>query len=127
MTEHSYTIDSSIWLAYFLTENEKVRVVIDSSDNILFTSVISLCEVKRKLIKLKKRRKSIEKALLFMRNNSIIIPVDDEVSTDAAKYCIKDNLHTIDALIYSTSTKRQSILITADYDFKKLKNTRIIR
>lgn len=127
MTESRLLVDSSIWLAYFLAATEEVEDVIDSEENMLYTSVITLHEAKRRLLQMKYTLQQTEKAIQHIKENSVITPVDDEIALKSVTHCIKEKLHTIDAIIYETALQNKCTLITGDYDFKNLKNTIILR
>lgn len=126
MSGYRLLLDSSAWLSYFLAADEKVKEVVDSEENTLFTSVITLHEVKKKLIREKHTDAQITKALGFIKENSIVLQVDDDIAEQSVKYCIKDGMHTIDALIYESGRKNNCIVMTGDHDFKGLENVEII-
>ena len=46
----SKILDSSAWLSYLFAENDEIKEVIDSNE-MLYTSVISLFEIRRKLLR----------------------------------------------------------------------------
>mgnify|MGYP001591204440 FL=1 len=46
--------------------------------------------------------------------------IDAEISEDAVEFSLKNNLHTVVALIYSSALKNNSMLVTLDNDFKGL-------
>lgn len=126
MTDARFLVDSSVWLAYFLGENEQAATLIDADDHLLYSSVISIHEVSRKLSRLGKTSSQIRKALDFIRESSLVIPVDDAITEKSAIHYLTHGLHTIDALIYETARQNNCVLATADYDFKKLDNVELI-
>jgi predicted nucleic acid-binding protein len=113
-------------MAYFLATTEKVRNLIESDDSLLYTSVITLHEVKRKLLKMSYTPQQAEKTIQFIKENSVIIQVDDTIALESVRHCMKEKLHTIDAVIYETALQNKCTLMTADYDFKNLKNVEIV-
>ncbi len=127
MIGHRILADSSIWLAYFLAVAGEVKEVIDSEVAILYTSVVTLHEVKRRLLNLGYTSPQVEKAIQFIKENSIIVPVDDKIALESVKHCIRHKLHTIDALIYETALENNCKLITADNDFKDLNDTLLLK
>jgi predicted nucleic acid-binding protein len=127
MTGTKLLIDSSIWLSYFLGAKEKVATLIDSEDNTLYTSVISLHEVRKKLVKMNNTNEQITKSIAFIKQNSILILIDDKIAEASVAHCTEHGLHTVDALIYETAVENNCTLLTGDYDFKNLPNTEIIR
>ena len=84
------------------------------------TSAISLFEIKNKLVKDKIDLVKLKRSLEFIKKRSLIMNIDAEISEDAVEFSIKNNLHTVDALIYSSALKNNSMLVTLDDDFKGL-------
>ena len=120
-----YFLDSSVWLAYFLAASEEIKKLIDSN-TVLFTSAISLFEIRKRLIKENLQNKKIAQACEFIKENTIIIDIDTEISEKAVAISIKDKLHTVDALIYTSAIVNNAILVTADKkDFSSLNNVKI--
>jgi len=126
MTASRYVIDSSVWLSYFLSPDVDIAGIIDSPENTLFTSAVSLLEVKRRLIRLKKGGSQIQAALEFMLANSLIVDADCDLCLDAADICVADGLHTVDAMIYACAKKTGSTLATGDRDFEGLADVELI-
>jgi len=126
MTGFRLLADSSVWLSYFLAASEEARGVIDSEENILYTSTLTLHEVKRRLLRLKKTVKQADAATTFIKENSVITPVDEEIALSSVTHCLKHRLHTVDAIIYETARQNKCTLATGDNDFKNLKNVKII-
>ena len=119
-------LDSSIWLAYVYGPNEKVKQLVDSDEEILI-SVLSLFEIKRKLLLNGLPIQKIDKALSLMRGRSLVIDVNRVVSESAAQISFHHKLSTADAIIYATTLEKKSLLVTADNDFVHLPNVRIIK
>lgn len=120
-------LDSSVWLGYFLGNIPETRNVVDSEETILFTSIISIHEVFRKLKKLGRTEKETCGAIRFIEDNSIIVGLNKEIAIAAAKNCEKYGLHTIDSLIYSSAMETETTFATADNDFRKTPKTRLIK
>ncbi|MBU0635574.1 PIN domain-containing protein [Candidatus Micrarchaeota archaeon] len=120
-------LDSSVWLGYFLGNIPETQKIIDSEETTLFTSIISLHEVFKRLKKLGRTEKEIRQAVRLIEDNSIIVELNKEIAITAAKNCEKYGLHTIDSLIYSSAMETRTTFITADNDFRKTPRTRIIK
>ena len=112
-------IDSSIWLAYIL--EGKHKEIIDAAE-ILLSSVLSLFEIHKKLLKINASKELIESFLLFIKKKSIIIHVDEKIVEKAVVFSYENNLPVIDSLIYASSIQNESSLLTSDNDFRGLKN-----
>ena len=119
-------LDSSAWLAYFYAENNEIKSIVESSV-ILLTSSISLFEVKNKLIKDKTNEVKIQNSMDFIKERSLIIDVGAEIAEEAVESARKHKLPIIDSLIYTSSSKNNSELITLDNDFQDLNNVKILK
>lgn len=125
MTGSRYFLDSSVWISYFFAENEEVKGVIDSN-NVLFTSVISIFEVKRKLLRDKTEKIRVSGVLSFIKEKSIITKLDQDACENAAEISIAHKIPAIDSLIYTSSLANDSILVTEDSHFKNLEKVKLI-
>lgn len=118
-------LDSSIWIGYFLGNLPESKKIVDSED-ILYVSIISLHEIYKRIEKLVNSTAG-EKAIDYIENNCTILNLDKNIAIAAAKNCRKYGLHTLDSLIYTTAIKSKLEFITADYDFLKTPNTKVIK
>jgi PIN domain nuclease of toxin-antitoxin system len=124
MIETNFFIDSSIWLGYLLGNMPQTKPIIESQENTLFTSILSIHEVYKRIKKLGKNHFN---AIAFIEENSIIINITKETAIKATENCEKYSLHTINSLIYTSSQETKSTLISADNNFNKLPKTIILR
>lgn len=118
-------MDSSAWLSYFFATNKQVKDIIESS-SIIYTSVISIFEIKRKLMR-DGFEGNLEEVFAFIENRSIVINLDEDISQSAADLSLQYKLHAMDALIYASAKAIYSELVTADSDFDKLDDVFIIQ
>lgn len=125
MTESKILFDSSAWLAYFLACTDAVNVFVEQ-ECIMLTSVVSLFEVKKKLLHDGHDKSKVEKTLSFMKTRSILIDVDETIADKGAINSIEFDLPAIDSLIYTTAQKHNALLVTCDNDFRKLENVKMI-
>ena len=119
-------LDSSAWLAYFYAENNEIKSIVESSI-ILLTSSISLFEVKNKLIKDKTEDIKAQNSINFIKERSLIIDVGAEIAEESVDIAKKHKLPVIGSLIYVSSLKNNSELITLDNDFSGLNNVKILK
>ncbi len=124
-TGSSYLLDSSIWLSYFYAESEKAKRIIESKEA-LFTSVLSLFEIKRKLLMDGRRNEDIKRTLEFVKERSIIIDLSEALVEKAAELSAEKSLHAIDSLIYTSALEAKAILVTSDPDFKGIEKVQVI-
>ena len=127
VTASKLFLDSSIWLGYFLGNIPETRKIVDSEETILFTSIISIHEIFKKLKKIGRTEKETHKAIRLIEDNSIIVGLNKEIVIAAVKNCEKCGLHTIDSLIYSSAMETETTFVTADNDFKEAPKTRTIK
>ena len=116
-------LDSSVWLAYFF--NGSFSEIVDAEEIFLMSPLI-VFEVKCKLVRAGVDPPKLLKSIEFMKKKSIVIPLDQEVAELAVDDAVKYNLPAIDALIYATSLKKDSLLLTLDNDFRGLKNVHVL-
>ena len=116
-------IDSSVWMDYFVLGNFKEIIEIEKE---LYLSVISMFEIKTKLIKKKINKDKIKERIDFIKAKSIIIDLDNETAETAAEIATEKNLPMADALIYSSAFVNNLKLITLDNDFRGLDNAIVL-
>lgn len=118
-------IDSSIWLAHLLEANPNTSNILKSPQG-LFTSILTLFEVERKLLSINLDKAKILSSISFIERNSTIVNINKEIVHNASNLAVNHNLGAFDALIYSSSISLNAVLITADNDFRGLENVEII-
>lgn len=116
-------LDSSAWIEYF-EGNKSVQELVDGASK-LFGSVISVFEIRRKLRREKVANDTLNRITAFMRRRATLVEINFDVSLLASSYAEK--LHAIDALIYASARKVNSVLITGDNDFRGLDGVEIIK
>ncbi|HIH16090.1 MAG TPA: type II toxin-antitoxin system VapC family toxin [Candidatus Diapherotrites archaeon] len=126
MTDSRLFLDSSVWLAYILGESMPLKQFIESTDELLFTSILSMYELWRRLQKGGWQEKEIYRALEFVLINSQTALLNFEVCVQAAKESLKTGLATVDSLIYASATANHATLLTLDNDFRGLKNAIVL-
>ncbi len=125
MTDSKVLIDSSVWILYLFAESPKAKEIIENQ-KIILTSVLSIFEIKRKLLKEKYIKEKILNALEFIKVRSLISELTEEICVQAADYSAEHELSAIDSLIYTTAKNNHALLITADNDFRGLKEVEIV-
>ncbi|MBI2672020.1 PIN domain-containing protein [Candidatus Woesearchaeota archaeon] len=119
----SKLIDSSVWLAYFF--NGFYTEIIDSEE-IFLLSVLSLFEIKNKLVKSNIEMLKIRKSIDLIKKKSLVINLNEETAEKAVEFSSKKGLAAIDSLIYTTAILNNAKLITMDNDFRNLDNVLIL-
>jgi len=127
VTECRLFLDSSVWLGYFLGNIAEAKEIVDSEENTLFTSIISIHEISKRLKKLGKTEKETRGAIKFIEDNSIIVNLNRNIALAAAENCEKYGLHTIDSLIYTSALEIKAEFVTAGKDFSEAPKTKIIK
>lgn len=124
-TDSNYFIDSSIWLSYFYAVSAEAKEIIESKAS-LFTSIISLFEVKRKLLLAGNSDEDIKRTLGFVKDRSIVVDISEKLAEKAAELSVEKGLHAIDAIIYTSALETKAALVTSDSDFKGIEDVQLI-
>lgn len=119
----SKLLDSTTWVDYLI---KKTHTEIIDSEEKLFLSVLSIFEIKKKLIKDKLPKEDIKKSIKFLKEKSIILPVTEKIAERAAEIANEKDMTMADSIIYVTSLFNNSKLLTLDNDFRGLENVEIL-
>ena len=125
LTESRYMLDSSTWISNFFAENKEIKTIIDAP-NIHLTSIISLFEIKRKLMRDNLETKKMSTILSYIKERSIIAKLEQNICERAAEISLTYKLYAIDALVYTTSLINNCNLVTRDNNFQNLDKVIII-
>lgn len=117
-------MDSSAWLALLYEEDKRVHKIVEDRQ-IIFTSVLSIFEIKKKLIEWNVISQKINNSINFIKARSILVEVDEKISESAVEAWKNNKLAAMDALIYATASSVNAELITLDDDFKGLPNVEV--
>ncbi|MBI2336026.1 MAG: type II toxin-antitoxin system VapC family toxin [Deltaproteobacteria bacterium] len=121
----NYVIDSSGWIEFFfgLPKKDKFSHYILGKDPLLTPSLV-LFEVYKKI----KQNSSESEALLAISQmqKGTTIPFNDDLALLCADLSIKHKLPMADAIVYGTTLAHQAKLVTADNDFRGLKDVILI-
>lgn len=118
-------LDSSVWLAHLFEANQDCTKLIES-DTLLFASILTLFEVKKKLLKEKFEQENIINSIDFIKKRAIIVNLNEEIVNLAVEVAIKNHLAAIDSLVYASALKVGAKFITADNDFRGLEDVEIV-
>ena len=123
----SFFMDSSAWIKYLLLGGEEIKQLVEGGESLLFTSVLSIFEVHRHLVRLGKKEPELSGLVSFIEENSIIVPVSRDTALKASLNSIKYNLSSVDSMIFSSMGGAEETFITFDSDFKGLANVLLLR
>ena len=115
-------LDSSTWLSYYFGEHREARTIIEG-EALIITSALSLFEIKKRLLILKKDWRAL---VGFVKQRSQIIPVSIAIVEQGADLAFEKKLGAVDALIYTTAAIHHAELLTGDNDFRGLENVTIL-
>jgi len=118
-------LDSSVWIAHLVEANKSASEIIES-DSLLSTSILTLFEVKKKLLKENISKSKIDSVISLINERSLILGVNEEIVNSAAEISFEQNLSSLDSLIYASAMQIKAKFITADNDFRNLDNVEII-
>jgi len=116
------SVDSFGWIKRFTNgpKAEQYNQVIDSrKPEEIVTSVTVLYEIYKKLKKLQGERQAL--TAIATLSQTIIVPIDQTISLEAADYSLEFGLHFSDALVYATARHYKAKLYTSDKELQPLK------
>lgn len=116
-------IDSSAWLSYFAGDAnaEIFAEAIEDIENLLIPS-ITLTEVFKIIARQSGEEKAMQ-AIAHMEQGKVI-PLDQSLAVNAAKFGLDHKLPLADSIIYATGQKHNAVIWTQDDDFKSLEGVR---
>lgn len=122
-----YIIDSYAWIEYFMgtKAGEKAKTIIESLDEKI-TPTICLAEVYAKTIRVGGEEMA-EKQRVFIKERSIILPLDEKLAVEAAKIdaAMKRKVKgwgLADSIVYAAGLVKKAEIVTGDEHFKDLEN-----
>ena len=116
-------IDSSVWISYLVNGNHKDLIEMQEK---LLLATISIIEIRKKFNKLKISNKEISKKIDYIKKQSILISLDENIADKASEIVIEKNIPVADSIIYASAISNNAILITLDNDFRNLKNVKVL-
>jgi len=122
----SILVDSSGWLEYITADSKAPQLMryFDTGSRRLIVPTIVIYEV-RKILLLRQSKivadYFVSEALLHQ-----VIPIDAQISLNAASLSVQHQLHMADALIYATACALQAELITTDTHFNSLPGVTVL-
>jgi len=119
----SSLIDSSVWIKYLFDAGCKEIIETEEQN---YISVLSLFEIKLKLLKKNVKKDEVKEMIEFIKKKNIVLELNEKISEHAAELAFEKNLPAIDSIIYSTSIKNNLILITLDNDFRGLDKAKVL-
>ena len=120
---NSKFLDTNLWIAYITKKHHSD--IIDSEEK-LFLSILSLFEIKKKLLKDNISKVEIDENMKFIKEKSIILSVNESIVDKAVEKSIFYKVPAIDSLIYATALLNKSTFITLENDFRGLENVQVL-
>ena len=125
-----YVIDAYAWIEYFIesSQGKKVKEVVESQDNEIFTSIITIAEISSIGVREKRDAELGNKIILSLSN---IYFINLELSKEAGilhaeiRKKIKD-FGLADAFVLLTARKLNAKILTGDPHFKRFKESILI-
>lgn len=118
-------LDTSIFLDHLADTNKEASDIMEN-DDLIFCSILSLFEVKKRLIKLGLNNKKINDSMDFVKKRAIIVTLNEEIIDLAVSSSVKENLSAIDSMIYASALHVGVTLLTSDNDFRGLDNVEVL-
>lgn len=118
-------LDSSIWLAHIVEAHPRAIALIESEE-VLLCTLLSLFEIRKRLKKDKFSESKIQHILEFIKQRATVVNLTEEIATKAADFSLEHDLSALDSLLYASAVHLNALFITADNDFRGLKNVEVI-
>ena len=119
----SKLLDSSVWLGYFFDNKYKNVVETDAQ---IYISILSLFEIKKRLLIRKIKREEIDEKIAFIKKKSLIINISNKVVEKAADISVEKEIPSIDSIIYASAKLNNLIFLTLDNDFRGLEDVEVL-
>lgn len=118
-------IDSSGWLEYFANGRNAdffAPAILDTDE--LVVPAISIYEVFKRILRDRSERDAL--SMIAIMSRGLIIPLDMEISLNAAELSIELKLPMADSIILATARAHNAVLWTQDSDFRGLEGVEYI-
>lgn len=112
-------VDSSGWLEYFTDGRNAdffAPAILDTDE--LVVPAISIYEVFKRILRDSSERDAL--SMIAIMSRGLVIPLDMEISLNAAKLSIELRLPMADSIILATARAYNAVLWTQDSDFREL-------
>ena len=127
MTKNNVFLDSNIWLGYFLESSPGLSQLIESPHTVIFSSILSFHEVAKVLSHKQKSQAFVKEVLRYMRENTTVLSLNEDLVVDAVNWRLKNKLHAIDSILYQSALNSDALFITADSDFDGMPNVEKVK
>ncbi|MXY19968.1 MAG: type II toxin-antitoxin system VapC family toxin [Dehalococcoidia bacterium] len=118
-------VDSSGWLEYFANGRNAdffAPAILDTDE--LVVPAISIYEVFNRILRDRSERDAL--SVIAIMSRGLVIPLDMEVSLNAAELSIELKLPMADSIILATARAHNAVLWTQDSDFRGLEGVEYI-
>ena len=119
----SKLIDSSIWIKYLFEGSCKEIIETDKQN---YISLLSLFEIKQKLLKKEVKKEEVRIHLNFIKQKNTVLELTENIAEKAAEISVENKIPAMDSLIYTTALMNNLKLLTLDNDFRNLPNVEIL-
>ena len=121
-----FFLDSSIWIDHFTNQRKESTDLILQDEHLLLTSILSLYEVKKRLLKLGIPKSLIKENLRYICKQSFIFTINKRLLYKAVDLSLNHHLATVDSIIYTSALTTKSHLYSSDNDFRGLNEVTLI-
>ena len=126
-----YLIDSWAWIEYLIVSSygEKVRQIVENSENEIFTCILSIAEI---MSMTKRENRDSDSAYNAIISLSQIYNINDELSKQAGllhaemRKIVKD-FGLIDAFVLKGARELKAKIVTGDEHFRNVKEAILIK
>ena len=118
-------VDSSGWLEYFTDGRNSdffAPAILDTDE--LVVPAISIYEVFKRILRDSAERDAL--SMIAIMSRGLVVPLDMEISLNAAKLSIELRIPMADSIILATARAYNAVLWTQDSDFRGLEGVEYI-
>ncbi len=101
--------------------------IINSDNCTLFSSAVSLHEIKKRLLLEKEGQNMILESLDFIKDNSVLVDVSESILEKSAEDSARLGLSLADSVIYRTALDANADIVTFDRDFSGRKGAMVLK
>ena len=115
-------LDSFAWMEFFkgTTRGRKVLELLGCADNRFYTTTGNYYEIYYRLTQECGKIK-MEEALAYIRHNTTLLDITEELARMAGEIRLKEGLSAIDAFTLAAARANNAKVVTGDRDFSRFK------
>jgi len=122
-----FVIDSFAWMEFFkgTSRGKKVKDIIEDERIQKYTTAANYYEIYYRIFQ-EKGQSIKDEAISFIKANSKLVDITEEIASIAAEIRIDEGLSAIDSFTLAAARLIKAKVLTGDKDFSKIKDVEMI-